>query len=483
MTTQTIKTDIANILIIDDDEGFCYMMNHLVEHLGHKAISVYSLKDGLKQAATHPYDLVFLDVNLPDGNGLDALQEIRTAPSLPEVIIITAKGASDGAEIAIQNGAWDYIQKPSTLKEISLPLLRALQYREEKQDSVQPTALKMEGIIGESPVMKERMNRVVQAARSEANVLITGETGTGKELFARAVHENSPRAKNSFIVVDCGAMPENLVESMLFGHEKGAFTGASASQPGLLLQAHGGTLFLDEVGELAMNLQKAFLRAIQERRFRPIGSKEEIESDFRLIAATNRDLDDMVEKGGFRNDLLFRLRAFTFDLPPLRQRREDIWELVMFHMGRICKQTGSGIKGISPDFFEALSDYQWPGNVRELLQSLEMALAVAGDAQTLFPYHLPNRIRINVSQQLIKKKEATSQLHQGPASGRTLPSLRDYRRQLIADGEKQYLEDLMSITDGHMEQACGISGLGRARIYGLLKQYGISRPLKTPQPG
>ena len=480
MTSPTIGTDPANILIIDDDEGFCFMLSHLVDRLGHKAVSAHSLKEGLGRAAAHPFDLVFLDVILPDGNGLDALQKIKTMPSLPEVIIITARGASDGAEIAIQNGAWDYVQKPSSLKEISLPLLRALQYREEKHDNV-PTVVKMDGIIGKSPAIKERMNRAAQAARSDANVLITGETGTGKELFAQAVHENSPRAKNSFIVVDCGAMPENLVESTLFGHEKGAFTGASASRPGLLQQAHRGTLFLDEVGELPLNLQKAFLRAIQERRFRPIGSKKEIHSDFRLIAATNRDLDTMVEKDLFRDDLLFRLRAFAFDLPPLRQRREDIHELAMFHISNVCTRTHMGLKGISPDFFEALSKYEWPGNVRELFQSLEMALAVAEDAPTLFPYHLPNHIRIQLSRQLIEQEEAKRNPQQDALSNGVLPTLSDYRRTLIAEGEKKYLQALMGTAGNDMRQACRISGLGRARLYGLMKQYGISRPLKKPR--
>jgi two-component system NtrC family response regulator len=260
---------------------------------------------------------------------------------------------------------------------------------------------------------------------------------------------------------------------MLFGHEKGAFTGASASHPGLLLQADGGTLFLDEVGELPMSLQKAFLRALQERRFRPIGAKHEISSNFRLIAATNRDLDAMAAQGQFREDLLFRLRGFAIELPPLRQRKEDIWELAMFHMGRICRRTGTGTKGTSPDFFEALAAYEWPGNVRELFQSLEMAVAVACDAPTLFPYHLPNHIRIKLSHQMFADDD-TGQPSASPGK-RTSQPLRDYRQQLIADGERQYLEELMAQTGGDMEQACHIAGLGRARLYGLLKQYGIPR--------
>lgn len=476
MTSQTDTTAAANILIIDDDEGFCYVLSHLVEHHGHRAVSAHLLQEGLDRLASQPFDLVFLDVNLPDGHGLDALKSIKMSPSLPEVIIITSKGDIDGAEFAIQSGAWDYIQKPSTLKEISLPFLRALQYRQEKHAAAPAAATRVDGIIGKSPVIKSCLDQVVQAARSEASVLITGETGTGKELFAQAIHKNSARAANNFTIVDCGAMPENLVESTLFGHEKGAFTGAASSQPGLLLQADGGTLFLDEVGELPLNLQKAFLRAIQERRFRPIGSKKEVASDFRLIAATNRNLDDMVAQEAFRADLLFRLRAFELELPPLRERGDDIGELGLYHIGKICKRTGGGTKGTAPDFLDSLSGYPWPGNVRELFQSLEMALAVAGDAPTLFPYHLPAQIRVKLSQQDFQEQPAQARPCFDTAGGGSLPPLKEYRLQLIAEGEKQYLQDLMAITGGDMDAASRICGLGRARIYGLMKQHGISRP-------
>ena len=318
---------MANVLIIDDDKMICDVLSKIVMRMAHNATSAFTLKDGLKATYTHEPDVIFLDIAMPDGNGLEMLPRIRKTPSNPEVIIITGSGDPDGAELAIRSGAWDYIDKASSTKEIMLPLDRALQYREKKLSGKQPVVLKREGIIAKSPKTKACLDLLAQAAGSDASVIITGETGTGKELFARAIHNNSPRALREFVIVDCTVLPETLVESVLFGHKKGAFTGADQDREGLIKQANGGTLFLDEIGELPMAIQKTFLRVLHEHRFRPVGGKEEIESDFRLVAATNRDLDKMTESGEFRKDLLFRLRSLTIELPPLRECTEDIIEL------------------------------------------------------------------------------------------------------------------------------------------------------------
>ena len=240
---------MARVLIVDDDELICEMLSLMVEDMGHSPSFALTLKTGYEKAALETFDVVFLDIRMPDGNGLDLLPRIRELPSHPEVIIITGLGDPDGAELAIKNGAWDYIEKSSSTKEMSLPFVRALQYREEKNARKPLAALKLNGIIGNSIKMKMCLDLLAQAAHSEASVLLTGETGTGKEVFARAIHDNSIREKESFVVVDCTALPETLVESVLFGHERGAFTGADKAQDGLVKQAHGGSLFLDEVGE------------------------------------------------------------------------------------------------------------------------------------------------------------------------------------------------------------------------------------------
>jgi len=250
---------MSRILIIDDDKSISKMLSNLVGQMGHEATSRHTLATGLDEMVVGAYDVVLLDVQLPDGSGLDILPQIRKSPSNPEVIIMTGYGSVDGAEIAIKNGAWDYIQKTDSPQKIILPLKRVIQYRNEVQKArPAAVALKLEGIIGNSSPMRACFNLLAQAASGMANVLLSGETGTGKELFARAIHENSERCRRNFVVVDCAALPETLVESLLFGHKKGAYTGADASRDGLMTQADGGTLFLDEVGELPAQLQKVF---------------------------------------------------------------------------------------------------------------------------------------------------------------------------------------------------------------------------------
>ena len=456
---------MARVLIIDDDELICEMLSFMVEDMGHSASSATTLKTGFEKASSENFDVIFLDIKMPDGSGLHLLPRIRELPLHPEVIIITGSGDADGAELAIKNGAWDYIQKSSSTKEMLLPFVRALQYREEKNARKPPTALKLNGVIGKSPSMNVCLDLLAQAAQSEVNVLLTGETGTGKEVFARAIHENSMRAENNFVVVDCTALPATLVESVLFGHEKGAFTGADRAQVGLVRQAHAGTLFLDEIGELPLAVQKAFLRVLQEHRFRPVGAKREIESNFRLIAATNRNLEKMVQDGMFRSDLLFRVRTDAIELPPLSARKGDIKELAMYHMARVCERYQIGTKGFSPEFFDALMAYEWPGNVRELVNAMERAISDAYHEPTLFPKHLPLDLRVKLARSSVKKEAI-------PTAEGVVPlgSLAECRHA----AEGRYLRDLMFQTKGKIKEACRISGLSRSRLYVLLKEHNLS---------
>lgn len=487
---------MANVLIIDDDSVICEILCELVQRIGHHASCEHTLKKGLNRVACDSFDVVFLDVGMPDGNGLQSINTIRSTPSKPEVVIITGDGDPDGAELAIKNGAWDYLQKPFSLNDITLPLTRVLQYRENLENTLAPAVvLKHEGIIGSSQEIHECLNILAQASRNDANVLITGETGTGKELFARALHANSKRSKGNFVVVDCAALPESLKESALFGHAKGAFTGADYAAEGLVKQADGGTLFLDEVGELNPTLQKVFLRVLQEKRFRPVGGKSEIKSDFRLVAATNRNLETMVKNNQFRSDILYRLKTITIELPALRSHAEDINEIVLFHTKRICKSLDIEVKGCSPDFMNTLSRYKWPGNIRELVNTMEGAVSKAYNEPILFPKHLPDNIRVHVirssvdlkinqnkpdhHQAYFVQKSPDDEKH-GNAYKPDISSVMSLktmvsRDQALEEADIRYLKNLMLLTQGNIKESCKISGLGRTRLYTLLKKYNISR--------
>jgi two-component system NtrC family response regulator len=468
---------MANLLIIDDDPLICESLSAVIQKMGHTAHCAHTVSEAVEKLRAESFDIVFCDVRMPDGSGLDILPEMKESQASPEVIIITGFGDPHGAELAIKKGAWDYVEKPLSAKEVTLSINRALQYREKKQ-AVNPTvALNLEGIIGNSALLKACFNGLAQAASSDANVLITGETGTGKELFAGAIHKNSARAKASFVVVDCAALPETLVESTLFGHVRGAFTGADKPREGLIKQADGGTLFLDEVGELPFSIQKAFLRVLQEKRSRPVGGAQEVTSDFRLVAATNRNLEDMVKNGAFREDLLFRLRTLVIELPPLRAYREDIKDLVLLYVAKFCEQYRVPMKGFSPDFFDALMKYDWPGNVRELIQALEKAVVTAQEEPTLFLIHLPDHIRIKIVRAAAGRKgiagQASGESHEMSAE---LTALNDVREAGLAKIERQYLSKLIENVGGDIEEACRISGLSRSRLYALLKKHEIPLP-------
>jgi two-component system NtrC family response regulator len=396
---------MGKVLVIDDNQFYAEALCDMIGSLGHEVICANTAEDGLRAAQSHRFDVVFLDVQLPDGDGLILLPRIHATPSAPEVIIVTGFGSPDAAELAIKNGAWDFIEKPLKKKLLELLLMRALQYREAKKQKSTPSILKREGIVGSSPIMGKCLELIAQAAASDVNVLITGETGTGKEVFAQAIHNNSSRSIMPFVTVDCASLPPTLIESLLFGHEKGAFTGADRIQEGLIKQADSGTLFLDEVGDLPLSAQKAFLRVLQEHRFRPLGAKQEVNSAFRLIAATNRNLDKMIQEGKVREDLLFRLRTLAIELPPLRERSGDIKELIAYYVNKICSRQSTEVKGFSPEFIETLCVYDWPGNIRELVNALESALVAAHNETMLYPKHLPTHIRVRLIRGAVSKKD------------------------------------------------------------------------------
>lgn len=459
---------MAKIFVVDDDVMLQEMLVCHLQRSGHQASSASTLAEGIQQVTAGEYDVVLLDVQLPDGNGLRHIQQFKDVPSSPEVIIITGKGDENGAEKAIVNGAWSYIGKPNVIKELPLHLTRALQYREEKKrvESV-PIVLKRDAIIGSSPLLVKCLNQVARAATSDASVLITGETGTGKEVFAKAIHDNSPRANKNFITVDCAALPENLIESTLFGYIKGAFTGAEHNREGLILLADGGTLFLDEVGELPVSMQKMFLRVLQEGTYRPVGSAHEEHSDFRVIAATNIDIDGNVAQGTFRNDLLYRLKAFSFSLPPLRKRKEDIKPLTSHFLAQIYDRLKMQHKGIDPNFIEHLLAYDWPGNVRELQQTLEQVVACAVEVPTLFATHLPDHFRIRHAQAEMQSPAPASPSYLPLAESSSSLPWQEYKNAY----EQKYIIDLMRYAKDNVTLACKISKLSRTRLYQLREKY------------
>ena len=474
---------MPSVLIIDDDREFCEVLAEMIRRLGHQVLFEVTLAAGVASACKENFDLILLDARLPDGNGIEAIGQLRECRSAPAVIVITGAVDPDAAELAVNSGAWDYIEKPASIQALTEPLNRVLDYRRDKPKQRPADLLDREGIIGDSPTLVSSLEQLSQAAQSDISVLITGETGTGKELLAQAIHRNSHRKNAPFVVLDCGALPDSIVESMLFGHVKGAFTGAAAPQTGLIKQADGGTLFMDEVGELPLKLQKAFLRVLQEHRFRPLGGRREEHSDFRLVAATNRDLERMAQKKSFRSDLLYRLRSLVIESPPLRARPGDIEALTHFHMSQYCESAQIEPKTFSTDLFEILNAFHWPGNVRELFNAIDTALVAAHNEPTLYPYHLPAYIRITALRKSLEQKKRTAipteEVGPDPLSTGQTPDYKLYRTQLIADGEKRYFTFIVAQAKGNLKSALDLSGLSKSRLYHFLHKHGLS--LKAPR--
>lgn len=467
---------MSDILIIDADWHFSQELAVFLHTHGLLADHCQTLHQGMCLLHRGDFKALVLGDGVVAGDLGDQLGELRKVPSLPEVIVVSAEASPQKAEETIRAGAWDYLAKPPNLQRLSVLLGRILDYQVERRSSRAPVHLRRKGIVGSSLALQQCLDQVAHAASGETNVLITGETGTGKELFARAIHANSLRRKKPFVIVDCAALPDKLVESMLFGHERGAFTSADTRSIGLIKQADGATLFLDEIGELPLNMQKVFLRVLEGRSFRPVGSAVEVSSDFRLLAATNRDLEAMVESGEFRRDLFFRLRSIHMELPPLRAITEDINELVCHFIRRYCKRLDKPGKGFSPDFLDALMSYDWPGNTRELMNTVERALSVAVGDSGLFPRHLPRAIRAHVARRSMEKDKKNK-----PAPDHTtldmdtFPPLRVHREKSMNEIEQVYMRNLMALTGWDVPAACAVAGVSRPRLYALLKKYGVKR--------
>jgi two-component system, NtrC family, response regulator len=473
--------DETRILIIDDEEEICRFLVRLVSKMGYGASYHLTLQQGINEIFSDnsgDIAVVFLDVYLPDGDGLGAIAQIKQHPSAPEVIIITGNEDADGAELAIRSHAWDYIAKKESPEKFIFALNRAVEYWKQKRRHIRNQNIQRERIVGESPLLLECLDRVFNASKGDLPVLITGETGTGKELFARAIHDNSRFARADFVVVDCTALPEPLAESVLFGHVKGAFTGAGADKSGLVEMAHKGTLFLDEVGDLPLSIQKKFLRVLQEKTFRPVGSRQLRKSDFRLISATHRDLEKMVTGNTFRQDLYFRMVSLQIPLPSLRYRGNDMVVIAHHCLAQKNRSCPEKKFTMSEEFVYDIQTYEWPGNVRELINTMDLACNEAGTDAVLYPQHLPEQIRMfNIRKKISRLSRGNDPILSGTL-GYYLNKPEDFLPfQTHVEQQKQnYIKDLLSATNHNIKRFCAISGLSKGHLYRLLKKYKIPLP-------
>lgn len=408
MITRT-SLESLNILIVDDEPNIRRALQALFAPEGHTVFTAENGQRALEHAKSQPIDVLICDLIMPGMSGVEVLQQVKHLHPQCVAIILTAYGTIRSAVEATRCGAFDYLQKPFDIDEIKLTVKRALEYRSyaqslpplpaEKKKTDRRTekgafSLYADPLRCVSPAMQEVYDIVERAADTRATVLITGESGTGKELIARALHEKSSRAKGPFIAVSCAALPETLLESELFGHEKNAFTGATTAKPGRFELAHNGTLFLDEIGDIPPLMQVKLLRVLQTWEFERVGATKTTKVDVRLIAATNHDLDAAVKEGKFRQDLYFRLNIVTIHVPPLRERLEDILPLARHFLARFSAQNQRELTDISPEAETLLLSYSWPGNVRELENTMERAVVLADpNEKTLFPHMLPASIR------------------------------------------------------------------------------------------
>lgn len=373
----------TRLLIVDDEPALRQMLQILFRREGYDAVVAPGYRAAVEaiEQSPRPFPVVLTDLVMPDGSGLDVLAAAKQRDPHSAVILMTAHSTVDNAIGAMSSGAFNFVAKPFDPAEVAALVLKALETHALSAENaiLRARVSKQRGdMVGRSPSMTSVLDLVRRIADTKTTVLITGESGTGKERIARAIHELSERSARPFLVVNCGALPENLMESELFGHEKGAFTGASGQHTGIFRDASSGTVLLDEVGELPSTLQVKLLRVLQEKRVRPVGSSEEVPVDVRVVAATNRDVEDDVREGLFRQDLYYRLNVIRIELPPLRERREDVPDLIERFVARFASEMGKDVQSLTPDALRAVERYPFPGNVRELENMIERAVALAG---------------------------------------------------------------------------------------------------------
>ena len=452
------------ILVVDDDEVSCQLFAEVLEGEGYDVHQAHSGEEALDRLRQEAYDLLVVDVRMPGITGIDVTRAVRQEqPSLP-VIVMTAFGSIETAVEAIQEGAFDYVSKPMNLDELKKIVSRGLAQRELLAQTGKKTKRiddveQQQTVIGKSPAMVEVFKLVARAAPTKSTVLILGESGTGKEVIARSIHQHSSRAQRPFVAVDCGALTETLLESELFGHVRGAFTGAVAEKKGVFQEAHGGTCFLDEIGNISPNMQAKLLRVLQEEEVRPVGGKEWIKVDARVLAATNKNLDELMKNGVFREDLYYRLKVVTIRLPPIRERLEDIVALAQHFLRRYSRAAGKAITGISEEAMERLQKYSWPGNIRQLENVIEQAV-VLSNQPILTLDDLPPEIREDSAPRSPFNLSRSEQFFFSDT-----PNLEEVK--------KRYVLHVMSRTEGNVSGAARILEIDRRSLYRMLVRWKI----------
>jgi two-component system, NtrC family, response regulator AtoC len=457
----------GRLLVVDDEREMCALLEAGLTRRGFEVTSRTSGDAALALLDETDFDAIVVDLNMPGTSGLDVAAWVAANRADTPVVVITAFGNLETAVAAIRAGAYDFLTKPFEIETISLTVGRAVGYRRLRVEvrrlrlvaeasGADATATGLGGtpLVGRSPAMRRVYDTVLRAAATDASILVTGESGTGKELVARALHDKGRRAGGPFVAINCGALPESLLESELFGHARGSFTDAHTSRAGLLVRASGGTLFLDEIGEAPAGLQAKLLRALEERRVRPVGGDDERPFDARIVCATNRDVEAEIESGRFRSDLYYRINVIRIDLPPLRERGDDVLLLAQRLVAQIAAATGKSVAGIAAPAAEKLLAYAWPGNVRELRNCIERAVALTR-FEEITVADLPEAIQDYRRSRLVLDLDDPGQL----------PPLEEV--------ERRYILRVLEAVHGHRTRAAEVLGLDRKTLYRKLERYGI----------
>ena len=447
-----------SLLVVDDDAAFRQVMARELSRLGYEVDAAGTGEEAVDRVKESEPEVVLLDLRLPGMGGLETLKAIQAAGTAAEVIMLTGHGSIDSAIESIRIGAFDYVVKPCPLDELHIRIQRALERRSLRQRAtilergLTPPDLG-DSFIGESPEFRSLLSLIDRIAPSDSTVLITGETGAGKERVAKLIHARSPRRSRPFVVVECAALQESLLQSELFGHERGAFTGADRAKPGLFEVANGGTIFLDEIGEVSPATQTKLLRVLDTSTFRHVGGTREIHVDARILTATNRDVSAMVRQGLFRDDLFYRLSTITIEVPPLRSRGGDV-DLLAQHFVTVLNERFGSSKEVSGAALELLRCHNWPGNVRELLHVVEAALVLC-EGSVVLPQHLPSALR--------------NSRPVAPASS----SLQKATPLTLAEAEREHVREAIESCKGHRGNAAKMLGISERNLYRKLREYGL----------